>query len=686
MSENKRYDYYLEKTLDKIFDVNSTANPKTSIISERFHARLNNFFDGYKLVQNDLKMYNYRDYKGRLLSDDWFDRGYEFKNGYAIIGKYMEDSNSIKENIIDRDGNIVCDKWFDFISYFDGKITGYNFFDEDTRDKYVNSRNDEARFHASIINVYASDTTSSEVLVDFRGKDVEKDYKIVEINGKYNFRKPNRHLLLKENVDEVKPFSDGYALVKNNGKYNIVDVNGDYVSKNEWFDAITDYCWYNRLDFVKGRGYVIVFKKIDKVMHYNIMDLKGNLLIDWTPVIRALNPYYDDAQLSAIRYIDLKGYTYKKVGLSYVLSKGSEEIQLKYRPLRVYDNFVLCVKTKYNMLYGETLYYYYLIDKKTKKRYKVGCNRAFSQGPDDYGNYNRCCFAFDDNFIHDSFHKKTYLIYGPQIIDITDYFNRKLINKRTVTVNKSVERIIPLKEFNLTNTSSIDKVLKEDEEREKIRQTIYDKDRKTREIGELLNRYKNDEEGIKKVIEVVEGDLDEDFERVDEKIELLYQLRQKGAKLAKLTFNEWYLFKKVDNHYEFRNSVIKNERLHMFKTAGETFENVKMDNLYIEGCDLSGLEPTKVFNRNMSHSSFIKVHFDPLKSWAGVNIIGCTFTDDEDPLTVKIMPAFEDAIYDDTTTYNGIPLTTLIKRERMQLQEDMVGAQEEYIGPRSSHI
>ncbi len=79
MSENKRYDYYLEKTLDKIFDVNSTANPKTSIISERFHARLNNFFDGYKLVQNDLKMYNYRDYKGRLLSDDWFDRGYEFK-------------------------------------------------------------------------------------------------------------------------------------------------------------------------------------------------------------------------------------------------------------------------------------------------------------------------------------------------------------------------------------------------------------------------------------------------------------------------------------------------------------------------------------------------------------------------------------------------------------------------------
>ena len=56
------------------------------------------------------------------------------------------------------------------------------------------------------------------------------------------------------------------SLVKNNGKYNIVDVNGDYVSKNEWFDAITDYCWYNRLDFVKGRGYVIVFKKIDKVL------------------------------------------------------------------------------------------------------------------------------------------------------------------------------------------------------------------------------------------------------------------------------------------------------------------------------------------------------------------------------------------------------------------------------------
>ena len=34
------------------------------------------------------------------------------------------------------------------------------------------------------------------------------------------------------------------------------------------------------------------------------------------------------------------------------------------------------------------------------------------------------------------------------------------------------------------------------------------------------------------------------------------------------------------------------------------------------------------------------------------------------------MPAFADAIYDDTTTYNGYPLTSLIKKQRMELQED----------------
>ena len=52
-----------------------------------------------------------------------------------------------------------------------------------------------------------------------------------------------------------------------------------------------------------------------------------------------------------------------------------------------------------------------------------------------------------------------------------------------------------------------------------------------------------------------------------------------------------------------------------------------------------------------------------------------SFSFDNNPLTINIMPAFADAIYDDTTTYNGYPLTSLIKRDRMELLEDKNGSE-----------
>lgn len=661
MSENKKYDFYLEKKLDQIFEGN-VNNGVPSINRYNFSADLDEFHSGFALYLSGLKLHNYYNFKGERLLDEDVDRAYNFNHGYAIVGKYFEEFDAIKENLIDPDGNFVSDRWFDYVRLDKDKYVGYDLHD-DIKSEIVSNNHYNVRFDINGNNGYelAGCYNSSEDIVRVQDFSKTDAYIRVEFEGKCNYRKPNRKFLLEEGADEISSFKDGYALVKNNGKYNLVDMDGNYVSKNEWFDSISHYEYFNT------RGYVVVYKD----NKFNIMDKNGDLLSSWLEYKKPFKPDEDKAFSYVIMYTDLKDYTSEKVGIRhYKLSNGSKTYDLKYPPIRVYDNYILCCKPGINPFGYFNSYIYYLYNKEDHKYYKIGCSIMERKIKGKENDVVVDCFSFDDNFIHDNFHKKTYLIYGSQIVEITDYYNKKLKDKRTVTVNKGLSKIKPLKEFGLGKDEKLDKEFSDSEEQERIRREQIIKDLKTKEIGALLAQYKSDEEGRQEAIRTLKDDIDLDLEKLEWKIDLLAKLETNGAKVNKLRFNRLYLFKNVDGHLEFRNSIIKNNRLHMFNTSQETFENVKMDHLQFEGCDLRSIEPTKVYKQDMSHSSFIGIHFNPLTKWTNVNIIGSTFTDDNDPLTMDVMPAFADAIYDDTTTYNGYPLTSLIKRDRMGLQED----------------
>ena len=147
-------------------------------------------------------------------------------------------------------------------------------------------------------------------------------------------------------------------------------------------------------------------------------------------------------------YTDLKDYTSEKVGIRhYKLSNGSKTYDLKYPPIRVYDNYILCCKPAINPFGYFGSYIYYLYNKEDHKDYKIGCSIMERKIKGKENEVVFDCFSFDDNFIHDNFHKKTYLIYGSQIVEITDYYNKKLKDKRTVTVNKGLSNIKALKEL-----------------------------------------------------------------------------------------------------------------------------------------------------------------------------------------------------------------------------------------------
>ena len=98
------------------------------------------------------------------------------------------------------------------------------------------------------------------------------------------------------------------------------------------------------------------------------------------------------------------------------------------------------------------------------------------------------------------------------------------------------------------------------------------------------------------------------------------------------------------------------------------------------------MEPTKVYKRDCSNCIFDGVHFDPLISWEGVNICGSTFSDDKDYKTPNIMPAFEHAIYDDTTLYNGKPLTQLIKKKKEEEKPVEETHVVEVEAPKTAHV
>lgn len=51
-----------------------------------------------------------------------------------------------------------------------------------------------------------------------------------------NILKPDGTLLLNTWYDEIGPYSEGYAPVKQNGKWNFIDENGDLISSN-WYDG-----------------------------------------------------------------------------------------------------------------------------------------------------------------------------------------------------------------------------------------------------------------------------------------------------------------------------------------------------------------------------------------------------------------------------------------------------------------
>ena len=159
---------------------------------------------------------------------------------------------------------------------------------------------------------------------DFSGFDYISDFvnglAIVELNDKWNFIDTNCNFLSKQWFDCVYNFDkNGFARVRLNNKYNLIDVNGKLVYQ-QWFDWIDNFNEY-------GISIVVLNKQC------NLIGVNGNLLsqqwFDWID-------NFDEYGIAKVRlnnkynFINVNGNLFSKQWFDYIygFENGFSKVEL----------------------------------------------------------------------------------------------------------------------------------------------------------------------------------------------------------------------------------------------------------------------------------------------------------------------------------------------------------------------
>ena len=144
---------------------------------EKIFNMVGEFNDGYAAVELN-KKWNFINKNGEIISDKWFDNvaSVGFKDGYARV--YL----NRKYNFINTDGEIISDKWFDGV---------YNFIEGYARVR-LNGLHDE-------------------------------------LDDKWNFINTDGKIISDKWFDYVYSFKDGYAKVRLNGKWGRINTKGEFI-------------------------------------------------------------------------------------------------------------------------------------------------------------------------------------------------------------------------------------------------------------------------------------------------------------------------------------------------------------------------------------------------------------------------------------------------------------------------
>ena len=695
------YQEYLSEKLDLVFDgVDGTKFENSFYIARKEEGAAQEKRIYPKKIEKDGK-YNYINEDGRIISSEWFDFVYDFQNGCVAVrknGKFnyidINGKKLFKEwfselwwlfygdciarvrlgdkfNCINKSGKLMSSEWFDEIDgeYIDGYIivkkgNKYNFINNDGKIISPEWFDSVLYFHEGYAMVKDSGKYN---YIDGEGKLVYKEwfeyefdtiwrfrngYAVVVKNGKYNYIKNLGKIISSEWFDDAFGFLDGFAEVKKNNKYNFINSEGKIISK-DWFDEVgvfhngyIEVKKDNKYNYMDSEGKMLFSEWLDgknkslisdyiyakKDGKYCVFDRNGNLLYKNVDDFKAVENFIiikcSKKEQIICRDINLGDFKVKKGLFGYYCESLTDKFKMKYQPIRkIGIQYYLCLD-------GENVYLYD----------RFGNNYSLLGTIYD--------IKYDDNFIVDRKSKLIYLMYGGKIIDITDYYKKNLEDKKNITISKGIKGILTRDEFSLLNMSEIDRIM--DEERKKNTEIRLAQE-KQMQMAMLKKKKENDKQ---KEIESQKKRIDA-LKQLQEILKVLSETSKNG-KTSRILFPD--IFVELAGHKEINPEMLG--LLKYIELSYIKFDNVKVDGIDFSGCNIDmghGFNPQKVYGKSLRNCNLEGVYLPPmLLDFSGVDIRGCRFGSDDDYMTRDFIPeSFKDAIYDETTTYNGEPLTKI---------------------------
>lgn len=429
----------------------------------------------------------------------------------------------------------------------------------------------------------------------------------------------HKNLIIKE------PYQEGLAVIEaetKNGKlYNFIDYNFKKLS-------LTGYTYAENFSY--GCAIVGIGKK------FTVINNKGKSLLKRSvsrkeDIIKT--PCFIETPYELIPLMaNHNDYSVKKKPFQskYICQSSIDKFETQIIPLRIYDpRYTLGILNKTVFLYDR-----------------------FADAYQELGKGSEIEYSDKDNFIINKSTETVYLVYEGKLLDVSKYYKEELKTGKKFSIKKGVTGLLSYDDFCSLNMNTIDELIK--------------KERKANK--EIEERIKSDKEIEKAKVAKQKHELKEK-EKKQKRKEHITQLQELIAVLQEEYDGQEIIeraeikniFIEVEDHLEFHPALIG---ILKFVDLSKTFFiNVKMSNIDFRGTNLV-FDPQTVYKKDLSNSNFEGLHIMPFLDFTGVNIKGCRFSKDNDPRTIDYLNStFEYAIYDDSTTYDGIPLKIILNKK-----------------------
>ena len=83
------------------------------LLSEQWFEKAFDFNEGFAVVKNKDYVYNFIDKQGKFLSEQWFEKAFDFNEGFAVVEKTIG-----LRNFIGKNGKLLSDEWFECVGEF----------------------------------------------------------------------------------------------------------------------------------------------------------------------------------------------------------------------------------------------------------------------------------------------------------------------------------------------------------------------------------------------------------------------------------------------------------------------------------------------------------------------------------------------------------------------------------------